>query len=417
METDLNDPQITEKDATDFDSAFEKALGPDAEIVLEGNPTPEKAAAEPEAPKEPAAPTPKETPASPAVTPKEAPKTPPAQVPAPTATSDAEIEGIAPPKNISPRNLEGWHALRAKALERGEEIKTLRAEVQSLQGKVGQVDPSIQQRLQAAEEEANRLRLLYTNERDPEFVAKYDTPIQTNETTVLGILEKGGMHADNLAKIKEIGINAVPDAFWREHVLPNVSIVEAKQIEQALADNARLKNDRVKALDDVKTNFKKYEEDQRTKNVQSFDVYRNEMGQTLTKLTEGLPWCKKQEIPANATPEQREIIEKQNAFYEQSEQRFQFALFPPSASARVEVAFAACLSYKLADDLAAETGRAEAAEQKATQLQAKLDAIKTAGITNQAGRGTAPESKNRPVDRLDMSNDAAIEAGLQELGV
>src|SRR6201996_8698133 len=177
-------------------------------------PTTEKPAGEaaPEAPKgdEGNAPAPVTQP--PAATKPEAAK--PAAV-----REDKELDAIKPPQHISPRSMGNWNSLRQLAAKRGDELETLRTENAQLKQRTAQGDPALTKNFGSLEQEVNAYRALYKSERSPEFVAKYDEPIQAHNTSGLEILKKFGLPEDSLKKITDLGgIHKVPGKTMAEWI-------------------------------------------------------------------------------------------------------------------------------------------------------------------------------------------------------
>jgi hypothetical protein len=331
------------------------------------------------------------------------------------ATGDKELDAIQPPRGMSPKSLEGWGALKTLAKSRGEKVQNLEAKVHELSGQVGKPDPELSKKLEETQAELKRMQTLFTHEKDPDFIEKYDKKIEANEAAIYGLLKERGMSEESIKKIKENGgIAALPENFWEEHILPKLPLIERKKLEEALFGNVKLSEERKQALEKVRENWQVYEQEKVEKSRKEFETYSTEMAKHVDAMTKDIPWAKPQEIPADATPEQKAKIEKENAFYQESEARFQAALYPASPTARVETALAACLSFKLADELAETEADRDKYKSECERLTEELEEIKAASITS-GGGAAAPKDGIKPQDRTAMKDSDAIDAGLDEV--
>lgn len=424
------EPQITPEDHAAVDSLMDSIFTPESE----GKETPTTEAAKTtttETPKiDPAAPvqTPEKTVSE---TPEQAEAKRKAALPAPTPEkpSDKELEAIQPPRNLSPKNMGGWDALRTLAKTRGEENASLRQKVAELEPKVGLPDPKMAERMTSLEQELNRYKVVYQNERSPEFMEKFDAPIQKNDMAILEILKRNGYgiaagtpedqrdaaQEAALKKLTGIGLTKVDEKFWDDEVLPKLRRRDRATLQAALDGNYKLLEDRQKELDAIKEKPEEFEKKVADERTQQFTEYTKKMADHITAVTKDVPWCKVQAIPADATPEVKARLEKENEFYRQSEDRFQKMLYPADPVTRVETALAACLSFKLAGDLEQMQTTAKHYRDESVRLQREIDAIKKAGVTSRAGTNVLPGAKNQ-VNTNDLPDDEAVEAGLRAVG-
>lgn len=411
MSDDL-DSQLSAEDYNAVDTALDAAL--DADITApEANPpvepTKEPAQAAPVAPNDGKPPVAPVVPVEPAKTPT-----------APGEAKDAKVDAIASPKGISPKSNEGWNALKSVAKERGVENATLAQEKAQLHAQLEElrkspVDPKVQEELNTAKKELSKYKALYLSEKDPEFQDKFDKQIQTNEESVYKILEDNGMARESIEEIKSVGLDKVPDSFWQKDILPNLTLVEKAKLEKAITQRSQLKDERRASLEGVGQNWEKFESEQKEKTNAQYTDYTEQMGQHITALTKDIPWAKFQEIPANATPEQKAAIQKSNDFFKESSVRFDAALYPATPQARVEVAAAACLSYKLQGELEEADKSIAAKEGEITRLTEELETIKGASVLSR--KVIAPKTDGKQtVDISNMKDSDAVDAGLDAVG-
>jgi hypothetical protein len=411
-----DEPQITNDDHAAFDSLADQIFTPEtpAEPVQKPETTPETPA--PEKPttepvKEPIAETTSE-PAKPEV---KAPVTPTPEAPTP----DPELEKISPPRGLSPKSLEGWNALKAVAKQRGEKLSTVERELADLKPKIGQPDPEVSKKISTMEAELAQYRAMFTNERSPEFIEKYDKPLAAADTQGTELLVKHGLPQEHIDKIKALGglKNVPPEAMsqWINAV-SKTNLEDGEALKKAYLGSRELTKEREKALEEVKLKPQEFLAKQEQETTAKFQDYTQQMAAHVAERTKDIPWCKIQEIPANATPEQKAQIEEQNKFYQESEARFQAMLYPKTPQARVETALAACLSFKLAKDLQVTQNAVEYYKNQYEQAQASLDGIKKAGVTSRGGGSVSAQAAKKPAVNPNESDDDAIERGLLSVG-
>lgn len=415
-----DNPQIEQSDLDAFDKLAD-------EVNLDGS-TPEGHEEKPEPVQKPVTPTPeKVTPeAKPAVETKPevkpivpAPEIKPGEEVKPTEEKkpepDPELDGIKEPKNLSPKSLEGWKGLKATAYERGQKVKALEKELMEVKPLVGKPDPKLEKEVTTLKQELGKYQALFQNENSPEFKAKYDTPKQENEARALEILERNGLPKDVLEKIKTDGIMSVKSSDITAWVKA-LNLDDGEALKKAYLGNKELTTAKAKALEEIHAKPEEFQKQMAEEQTKEFQAYTQKIDETVAALTKDISWARLQEVPANATPEQKAQIEADNAFYKESEQRFRENLYPATPEKRVQTNLESCLAYKLADD----NKKLEASNthwyKESQRLQGEIDAIKKAGVTSRAGANLAVGGIKKPLDTSKMSDDEAIEAGLDLAG-
>jgi hypothetical protein len=342
---------------------------------------------------------------------------------------DPELDAIQQPQMLSPKNKKGWEDLRGLAQTRKVELDELKPKYEQLSTQVQELTQKLQGKelpddvkaeVEKLREENGRYKALYTNERDPAFVEKYDKALEKNVDGLYSILKNNGATDEDVEKIKKAGgILSMSNKWWNEKVFPHVKPATQGEILQMLAKDEQLKRERQETLDAVPENWKKFEEEQKERGMKAYEADQKVMGEHVTALTKDIPWAKLQEVPATATPEQKAQIEKANTFYKESEARFQSALYPADPRTRVETALAACLAFKYADELEVKDAHISKVEAENARLNEELGKIKTAGITSSAVQAPLAKSKAKSElgTLLDMKSEDAIEAQLKEMGI
>lgn len=386
----------------------------------------------------PATPATEKTPASGAA-PAESAK--PAAAPLSSTTKDPNQ--IPTPKNLSPKGNRNWAELRQLASHWKKQAEDLGVQLDTLKGRYNQVqktaggDPKMAERIKALEQELEGYQTIYQTESSPAFRAKFDDAIKANDTEIYTILGRQGLNKEQIEALQKVGgLAFAPDNFTNfVDVLRNFKSqdprivsqarLDAKKLEDLVSKNMDLLNERQHTLDSIPGNREKFHKAEQERRAQSYQAYDTAFWQHYEAITKDIPYARFQEIPANATPEQKAEIEQSNQLFNFLRPKFESAKFPATPQARAEVAATVCLAFVLNLELEAaqknlesERGKTKAEKDRADALQKKLDSIQKAGQT--AGKGfAAPATPNKPTtgDRLRLSNEDAIDAGLAEAGL
>ena len=299
------DPTAIAETGAALDALFATAV-PDPDKPLD---PPAPKPGEPAAPAAPTPPEPKPTePSAPSGTPP-VPKPGEATPPAPAPVAKDEFDKVELPPHTKPATAQSFDALKKTARERvaavEKEREDLKTKLAALEARPA-VDPKVEQEL--TELRAFRQRL--DVEADPAF-KEYVEEISRNEESIFAKLKEAGAGDAVVAKIKEIGIK---DLDW-ETVLEKLPPVARRYIENKLAVNEDLGEQRMRALADAKKNAGEFLAQREKENLQNEIVHRAAADEHFTKVAPQLPWFKLETIPATATPEDKAALEAHNKFF------------------------------------------------------------------------------------------------------
>lgn len=427
-----NDPELdpgaaepSSTDSNDVDSLLDSVLGSeDAEGESKplaaappaansdapaGDPPPAKdPAADPATGKPPTGPrTEVEPPVepAPAADPKPDPNAPP---------HDAEIDGIKQPDGLNPANQNNFKSLREVARKYKGLANQHYDEAEALKKQVGQIPPEIQKEL----EENRSFRRMFDITNDQTFKDQFDKPSGEAQEEIYTLLKKHGGTDEHIKMLKEKGISTIPDKWWEENVFKPLRESDSTDentaglvIKQRLEKIRSLAYERQREVEKASGSQSEFlqKRDAETKAKEAEEL--STMQKVVEEIQAKVPWARMQEIPANATPEQKSQIESDNEFYKQTEERFKVALFPKTPEARVQTAIAACFSFRLHKELTDERATNE-------QLRAENAKLKGANIIKPSSTAVVNAPKpSTDNDRLKMKNEDGIEAGMREFGI
>lgn len=439
--SDIENPRITARDSMDLDSALDGAGIPvDAEVDIKATPrgtpvvqqsekepsvdaadaaaTPSNVKIEnvvvtpaPEKPKTPTEPAKNQTPAEPATVPATEP-----QAPQPGSKEyDQEIDGIDQPKNLNPKNQANWKALRDTAHKYKVRYEDSIKYLAEIKPQIGVVPKETQQEL----ESLRSYRRQFDIENDPEFKQKYDVALTNNDNDIYDILKSVQAEDSLIQDIKTKGISNIQRSFWDEKIfapLMKSGIPKENQaavlIKNKLDNHIQLDFERHKAVVEASKGQSQWLKDRETREVNQRTEDVKVLNTRLSEIQTQIPWAKLQEVPTNATPEQKAAIESNNAIYKRMEPIFEKALGAKDPHTKFETAVAACMAFKLSEDI--DVFKAENARLLAENMK-----LKKAGQTNAAGIAAppvnAPKKTNEYVPK--QKNEVSIENALQALGI
>lgn len=398
----------TPEDHSSIDSLLDDVMAKDTTPAPQ-EPKPEPSsepAPDPAAPVEPITPEPEPVTPTPEPTPATLESTVPAPAPEP---EDPEVEAIQKPKNLSPSNTQHWETLRTMAKARLKTIKELESKLTEATTQL-QNKPAIPEDIQKRLEDHENFRRMFDLQNNPEFVNKYDNAMKTNRETAYAILAKHKMPQEQLDAIKKAGFENIDADLFEGEIIATLmkgSLEERKDgiaLKKLLETNLGLMVERDNSLSEAAKQGSAWQTQQKQQREAAAKEFDAVVEKAVKDVQAKVSWARLQEVPANATPEVKARIEKENKFYkEYVEPRFTAAMYDPSPATRVNTAMAAVLAFKYSDEL-------DAAHAKIKQLSDELNGIRAAGRSRPTTPAVLPKTPS--IDTFKLSDSEAIDAGL-----
>jgi hypothetical protein len=318
----------------------------------------------------PAAVTPPVTPA-PAQTPEE--KAAADKVAADAAAAAAlaakdDFDRVELPPHTKPATAQSFEALKKTAREKvaaaekeREELRTKLAEAQAKPA----LAPEVEKELAELREFRQKLDV----EADPSF-KEYVEEIKVNEESIFSKLKEVGASDDVLAKIKEIGAK---DLNW-DTVLEKLPPVARRYIENKLAVNEDLAEQRTRAIDAAKKNASEFLSKRETENIQGELAHATAAEEHFNKVSAQLPWFKLEKADAKATAEEKASIEASNKFFLETQKSVKEMLADPSPKMRSIAALGYAQMLRLQAEIPLINAEHEAEKKNLTTEVAALKA-------------------------------------------
>lgn len=372
----------------------------------------------------------------------EVPADPPAPAPKPVGTApepkpedqpapndpidelDKELEQHQPPKKSHSGAAAGYKALKEVAKrERGETLKERQAR-EAAEKRIAELEeqlksPKIPEDVENELKELRQLRKQINIENDPEFQQKYQAKLSEHEAKALDILVDAGMTPKTAEWVKSRGgviamsksKAKMPDGqmtemeWIEEVVLPKTPAVHRERVMRRIADALELADEMGAEIEKAKAEAPQRQKAQMEQVQKMFEEGKEEALAALGDM------AKLKDIPKDATPEDKEKLEKHNQRVQKAEARFAEMLTKsqnPKEAAKVLV-MASRSEYL--DDFSKDQGAELEKTRKAlAELQERYDRVKSSGNHSHSTAAAPPTSKPAAKPLTQVSDDEALEA-------
>lgn len=225
-----------------------------------------------------------------------------------------DLDDIQPIPGSGKKIHNDFDALKAKTREAREaktkaieERDTLRKELDEL--KKNPLPEDAKKEL----DELRALRAAHLGEKDPVIQKDFEAKWEKSETNLLGFLAKHGLNQKSIDHIKSVGVKQFEG--WEEiekHLGPtSLEATKLRQLRLAFDDIEQERQDKIEAIRKDPNSFynqkQKSEEDERNSWAEATKGHINSI------ITADPEFYGEQQIPENATPEQKRAIEAHNA--------------------------------------------------------------------------------------------------------
>lgn len=323
---------------------------------------------------------------------------------------DPEEIAENPPGKNSSQSKEGWNALRnnykkAKSAiqEREEKIKKLETVI----AEKGTTSTKEVEALKAKVEELSKYRATTDLQTDPEFITKFDGPIEERVASLKGILREWNISDDVISKIDFSNKNTL-GAIAKAVRANQENITNEFSIEEFMT-NARdvieLHKKKTLALEDHGKNYKQILED---KKKESFAKSAEDEGRTIKHLQEIaaskdkdgnflIPFLNEMTPKENATPAEIADIDNHNKFVKSMYEKIDSEIKANDPERKAKLVVAAAASHYLAAQLKVVSAKLKSVEEE-------LKKVSTVGSETEKSKIKAPARSNGK----DLDLDAAL---------
>ena len=312
--------------------------------------------------------------------------------------------------------------------EKDAKLKELEAEL----GKVKSVDPKTDEAVKAQMDELSMLRRKYELERDPEVKTKFDSKIDSAETSIMSLLKDKGASEPLLELIKTEGGwskfasstktitlsdgSKTTAAQLAETITGNLPYGDRKVLEASATEQVQIKRDKDRYLKEQQETASKYFEEREANWKKIQEENKGKMAHIQTVIKDSYDraikdndWLQEKSVPTDASPEVKASIEDDNKYTKQLQALLKKSLATTDVKEAVEITFDSVRYYEQ--------------RRQNQRLQAQIDGLKKeleakAGEMSkfkQAGRSVpkggsisvasaAPTQTNKPASLEDAFN-------------
>lgn len=307
-------------------------------------------------------------------------------------------ESINPPEKLnSPKSKEGWEALRQNYARAHSIISEKDKEIDRLKVAIAESENLTKKEKEDLKKEIESLsgyRQMVDFQADPEFLEKYEKPIESTITQIRQLLVDGGAQKEAVDKLTlDHLLDQGNIKLWTEALEKEGKVVSAKRLLnrlEGLMDSVEKKQD---AISNSKT---KYKEVLESRKKEAFTKQAEGEGQ-MTKYYEEVKAMKDKEgkaalqflhqlTPApGASPAEIEQIQKHNKVAELLEGQVKTYMKASDPQDRVDIALAAAI-------MPLKNAELKMAHDQITALQEEIKKLSSA--TEEKERGSAPRGGN-----------------------
>lgn len=269
---------------------------------------------------------------------------------------DPEQIEQAPPGKPSSQSKDGWNALRNNYKKAHRITQEKDAEITKLKATLAEKSSLAQKELDAVKTQMSELekyRAMVDIQADPEFVSKYDQPIEKSVTGIKGMLQEMGV---SNAVVDQIDFN---NTKLLEEIVGHVSKSKdefvARKLKRKIEDYLDLSDKRNETLEEQKKNYKELLEqkkkDSYTKGAESEGrMIKHLELKSQEKDKDGkplIPFLSPMQPKENATQAEIDQANNHNTMVEAMNKKLQGVLKMREPEQQAEIAIAAVASHYL----------------------------------------------------------------------
>jgi hypothetical protein len=306
------------------------------------------------------------------------------------------------------------------------------AELEQQLSTVKSSDPTTDEKIKAQLDELSMYRRRYELDNDPELKEKFDTRIEAQESAIVDHLKKRGA-TDELVKLiqneggwarfassnntmtlpdEDGGTRQVSMAELAETIVNALPLGERKAIEAAMMDQIQTQSakklhyeDQVKKAKDY---FSKRDEEGRkaaADQQRQIEEARKSVEKWQSEVEQS-DWLKDKELPAKATPEQKQAIQEHNRYNSQLRSLLKKAVSTTDLNGMLEIVHDSVRYYDERRNTASLKREVDSLRAELQAKQAELDKFKGASrsvpragsVSSNASAPTATEKRPRSLE-------------------
>lgn len=327
----------------------------------------------------------------------------------PEDEEDDDLKAIQPTRHAPPAIKNGIKTLKGLVKETRSKLKTIEDENIQLKTQLEtapKIDPDRQKQI----EEAETFYRLHNLEKDPEFIQKYDGPINSETEGLITFLKTMNLPEETANAIRERGVAGMGEEWFYSKIIDKLRGFNRSKVEGAVSKIMGLQFERKTAVESAASDlqsFTKAREESQQKHWQNWSQEAMDEGAKLAK--EMGTWAQEMTPPPNATPEQKAEVERHNVKFKEHLGVVQQAIEGintgnPRSITRAAMAIAH--ARHLASEVAIQKAEADRYKAEADSLRARLGKIQSAGKVSDIE--APPPKKDITGPRVGMTAEESI---------
>lgn len=257
-------------------------------------------------------------------------------------------------EKINPKDKGAWGAVKNANKRAHSMLEQRDVEIQKLKATLAEKSSNAQKELEAIKKEKTELekyRAMVDIQADPEFVSKYDQPIEKAVTGIKGMLSEMGVSADIVGQIDFNNTKLLEEIVG--HVSKNRDEFVARKLKRKIEEYLDLSDKRGETLQEQQKNYKETLENRKKESfakasegegrmIRHLELKASEKGQDGNPL---IPFLSKIQPKEGATPIEVQQSENHNNMVDAMNKKLQSVLKMKEPEDQAEIAIAAVASH------------------------------------------------------------------------
>jgi hypothetical protein len=324
------------------------------------------------------------------------------------ADAVSEIDGVQLPPHTSEKASVSFNLVKQKAKE---QIEARDQEIETLKTKLGEFEKSevVTPEEKAELQELRKLRASLEIEKDPAITKEFSQRIAENESEIYAKLTEAGMTTAQIDTLKKMG-GPGKLSNW-DAIYAHLSPSQKRVVDSRLTENERLEKDKARKIQEAKADVDRFIEERSPKVV--VERESKVIEKSANDMLGQLGWAAKQDVPKDATPEQRKAVEAANKYAAEQIKVLEGLLVDRSPENHATLAIGTIQALYFRKQLDSQTAQIAELRKANEELTGKLGRIRKAGAST---RTSAPAKPLKPAtDIFDTTAEDAIDALRQQV--
>lgn len=283
------------------------------------------------------------------------------------------------------------------------ELETTKAELEQAKAGAGKLSPEVETKIKRAEE----ILLTFEAENNEDFRKEYDTKIVQAEENIFSFLKQHGMKDEVIEEIKEAGVDNW--GRWDELLEKFKSGLTRQDLIDAIRDRKRAIGAKQTKLQELASNREKALGEFGEREKRGRLEWAEKAISHSNKIIAKEDWILEENIPSDATPEEKQAIEENNARKKAMAVKYNDNVrdcYNRNPERTAEIAIAALKTEFMEEEFKRVSGELEKAQARVAELEERIGKARKVGqMAHVEPAETSPEKKEV---QIGGSGEAAI---------